>query len=133
MKPKTKKVIFVCEHGAGKSVVAATYFNKIARDRNLDWQASCRGMNPDEEVSDATKEGLHADRLLDPALKPKQLTTTDLDGVEKVIHFTKLPDDLKLQSKSEDWTELPNLESGYKARRDALISKINQFFDKLGK
>jgi len=24
---QTKKIIFVCEHGAGKSVVAAAYFN----------------------------------------------------------------------------------------------------------
>ena len=28
-------IIFVCEHGAAKSIIAAAYFNKYARERNL--------------------------------------------------------------------------------------------------
>jgi hypothetical protein len=28
-------VIFVCEHGAAKSVIATAYFNTLARDRGL--------------------------------------------------------------------------------------------------
>jgi len=133
MKSNVKKVIFVCEHGAGKSVVAAAYFNKIAMERNLNWQASCRGKNPDEEVSEATKEGLLADKLLDPALKPEKLTASDLDDAEKIICFTRLPDDVNPAPNTLDWTSLPNLESGYKARRDSLVKKINQLFDELAK
>ncbi len=128
-----KKVVFVCEHGAGKSVVAAAYFNKIARERNLDWQASCRGVDPDDEVSEATKEGLLSDQLLDPALKPQKLTAADLDAVEKIIHFTPLPNYDNTTPNTLDWTSLPNLNGGYQARRDEFIKKINQLFDELGK
>jgi arsenate reductase (thioredoxin) len=130
---QTKKVIFVCEHGAGKSVVAAAYFNKIAKERNLDWEASCRGTNPDEEVSAPTKEGLSSDNLLDPKLSPQKLAQPDTANVERIILFTKLPDDFKTTIKSEDWSSLPNIDSKYELRRDALIKQINQFFDSLEK
>jgi protein-tyrosine-phosphatase len=109
---QTKKVVFVCEHGAGKSVVAAAYFNKIAKDRNLDWEASCRGTDPDEEVSSLTKEGLRADNLLDPTLSPKKLAPGDTSNVEKIILFTKLPDDstpaLKVKTGRLYLTSMPN-------------------------
>jgi protein-tyrosine-phosphatase len=130
---QTKKVVFVCEHGAGKSVVAAAYFNKIAKDRNLNWEASCRGTNPDEEVSAPTKEGLKSDNLLDPTLSPKKLAPGDTSNVEKIILVTKLPDDFKTSVKSEDWSSLPNIDAKYEVRRDALIKKINEFFDSLEK
>jgi arsenate reductase len=130
---QNKKVVFVCEHGAGKSVVAAAYFNKIAKDRNLDWEASCRGSNPDEEVSTPTNEGLKSDNLLDPALSPKKLSQSDTSNVEKIILFTKLPDDFKTSIKSEDWSSLPNIDAKYEVRRDALIKKINEFFDSFEK
>jgi protein-tyrosine-phosphatase len=35
-------VVFVCEHGAAKSVIATTYFNKIAAERGLRAHASVR-------------------------------------------------------------------------------------------
>jgi arsenate reductase (thioredoxin) len=130
---QTKKVIFVCEHGAGKSVVASAYFNKIAKDRNLDWEASCRGTNPDEEVSAPTKEGLRSDNLLDPKLSPQKLAQHDTSNVQKIMLFTKLPDDFKTTIKSEDWSSLPNIDAKYEVRRDALIKKINEFFDSVEK
>jgi hypothetical protein len=35
-------VVFVCEHGAAKSVIATAYFNKLARDRGLPYRATFR-------------------------------------------------------------------------------------------
>lgn len=133
MKPETKKVIFVCEHGAGKSVVAAAYFNKIAQDRNLPWEATCRGTDPDEQVSAPTQEGLRSDGLLLPTLAPQKLSPGDTTNVERVILFTKLPDDFKTTIQNEDWSSLPNIDGKYEVRRDALIKKINQFFDSIEK
>src|SRR5581483_8682919 len=39
-------VVFVCEHGAAKSVIATMYFNKIAAERGLQARATYRGVNP---------------------------------------------------------------------------------------
>jgi len=41
--PKDKAVVFVCEHGAAKSVVATAYFNKLAAERGLPFRATFRG------------------------------------------------------------------------------------------
>jgi len=36
-------VVFVCEHGSAKNVIAAAYFNKLAKEQNLKMQAVSRG------------------------------------------------------------------------------------------
>ena len=36
-------VLFVCEHGAAKSVIAAAEFNRLAEQRGLAWRATFRG------------------------------------------------------------------------------------------
>src|SRR5207245_656045 len=63
-------VLFVCEHGAAKSVIAAAYFNKLAIERGLRYRAMFRGTNPQPEISPATVRGLNADGLEVPSAKP---------------------------------------------------------------
>src|SRR5688572_249911 len=46
-------VLFVCEHGSAKSVVAAAHFNRIAADRGLPFRAISRGTAPDPEMAPA--------------------------------------------------------------------------------
>ena len=48
---QTPVVIFVCEHGAAKSILSAAIFNKLARERGLNLRAIARGTNPDPEIS----------------------------------------------------------------------------------
>jgi hypothetical protein len=67
---QNKRVVFVCEHGAAKSVIAAAYFNKMAKERNLKYEAICRGNFPDSAVSQSAKQGLIQDRLLDESVQP---------------------------------------------------------------
>ncbi|MDQ3734849.1 MAG: hypothetical protein M3400_12810 [Actinomycetota bacterium] len=51
-----RTVVFVCPHGAGKSRLAAAWFNGSAP---TDWWATTAGISPQTEVSQ------HAPRLLD--------------------------------------------------------------------
>ena len=44
-------IVFVCEHGAAKSVIAAAYFNKLAQEANSEVRAVARGTHPDSELS----------------------------------------------------------------------------------
>ncbi len=48
---QTPIIVFVCEHGAAKSVIAATYFNKLANEKGLNLKAIARGTHPDQELS----------------------------------------------------------------------------------
>jgi arsenate reductase len=132
-----KKIIFVCEHGAAKSVIAASYFNKMAKERNLDYVAECRGTDPDSEVSKVAKDGLTKDNVFDPNTKPKKLLSSDTANVERIILFTPLPSDLKTDIKTdiktENWSNIQNLDADYEKRRDAIVKKINELLDSLEK
>ncbi len=39
---KTPTILFICEHGAAKSVIAAAYFDKLAKERGLKYRAVFR-------------------------------------------------------------------------------------------
>src|SRR5215471_2722365 len=56
-------VVFVCEHGSAKSVIAAAHFNRLAAARGLPYHAVARGTNPDPEVAAGVVNGLVADGL----------------------------------------------------------------------
>lgn len=130
---QTKKIIFVCEHGAGKSVVAASYFNKLAKDRNLDYVAECRGTNPDSIVSLKTQEGLTKDDVYDVNTKPTKLQLSDTTNAERIILFTAAPPGLNTKVKIENWSDIEYVDAEYQKRRDAIIQKINSLLDTLEK
>ena len=130
---QTKKIIFICEHGAGKSVVAASYFNKLARERNLDYVAECRGTNPDSIVSLKTQEGLTNDNVYDADTKPTKLQISDTTNAERIILFTTAPPGLNTKVKIENWSDVENIDAEYQKRRDAIIQKINTLLDSLEK
>src|SRR5215831_13338321 len=70
-------VVFVCEHGAAKSVLAAAYFNKLAVERHLDVRAVPRGVTPQEDLSASTMRGLKKDGVEIGVSKPQALTNYD--------------------------------------------------------
>jgi arsenate reductase len=130
---QNKKVVFVCEHGAAKSVIAAAYFNKLAKERNLNYEAICRGNSPDSTVSPSAKDGLTDDKLFDVNVTPTKLTMSDTSDTERIVLFTKLPADFKTSIKIEDWSNLKNLDGDYQHRRDAILKNINSLLDTLSK
>ncbi len=54
----TKTVVFVCQHGTAKSMVAAAHFNRLAQQQNLPYRAISRGITPEASLQAATKTGL---------------------------------------------------------------------------
>jgi protein-tyrosine-phosphatase len=80
-------IIFVCEHGAAKSILAAAYFNKLAIDKGSDLRAIARGTNPDKELSPQTVMGLSKDELQPTESTPQKLTEADVQSAEHIITF----------------------------------------------
>src|SRR5215467_1314590 len=79
-KSPVPKVVFVCEHGAAKSVIAAKEFEKLARERGIQVQAVARGTTPDPEIAAAVRQGLKADGIDVGAMKPTRVQPSDLAG-----------------------------------------------------
>ncbi len=62
--PSTKRVLFVCLHGAAKSVVAAAHFRALAAAQGLPLAAVAAGTEPDPELMPAAVKGLAGDGLI---------------------------------------------------------------------
>src|SRR6476659_2500000 len=77
--------VFVCEHGAAKSVIATAYFNKIAAERGLRARAIYRGVNPQADLSVGALKGLRDDGLATPELKPSPIAQTDVDAAAGIF------------------------------------------------
>lgn len=124
-------VVFVCEHGSAKSVVAAAHFNKLASERKINLRAIARGTNPDEELSPKTVEGLRADGLVSSEQKPKKLSKDDIVGTARVITFCRLPEDYYKAAAIEEWTSVPPVGEDYNKARDAMVERIRHLLDEL--
>jgi protein-tyrosine-phosphatase len=123
-------VLFVCEHGSAKSVVAAAHFNQLAAARGLPFRAIARGTVPDAEMAPAAVEGLRGDglKLDDPA--PKKLEQADLDAALRVVTFCSLPPQLHARSSVEQW-EVPPVSTEYSASREAMRLQIERLLQEL--
>lgn len=125
-------VVFVCEHGAAKSVVAAALFNDLAARRGLAVRAVSRGITPDAELAPAAVAGLHADGLRAADEAPRRIDADDLQGAAHVISFNDLPPELSGETTIERW-EVPPVSTNYAASRDAMIEKIGALLDRLSR
>jgi len=124
-------VIFVCEHGAAKSILSAALFNKLAKERGVNLRAIARGTNPDPEISPKVARGLQADGLAASEPAPKKISKADLISARLVISFCTLPDDYLGSAHVENWDEvLPAIEDYGKAR-DKLTERINRLLEEL--
>ena len=125
------KIIFVCEHGAAKSIVAAAYFNKLAQEENLDIRAIARGTHPDEELSPKAIAGLQEDGLTPTESIPTKLTQQELESAQQIVSFCELPEEYSQKRVSEHWLDVPPVSENYQASRDAIVERIHRLIHHL--
>jgi protein-tyrosine-phosphatase len=123
-------IIFVCEHGAAKSIIAATYFNRLAQKTGLNVRALARGTNPDEEISPQTVKGLFADGLTPSEPVPQKLTEAELQSAQQMITFCELPIEYRVQDRVEHWDHVPPVSAGYEQARDVILERINKMLNR---
>ncbi len=124
-------VVFVCEHGAAKSVIATAYFNKIAEERGLGIRATYRGVNPQTELSAAALKGLREDGLPVVERKPSLISEADVDGATLIFAIgCTLPSNARSSGKSASWDDVPD-DRGYGPMRDAIKRHVEELIDTL--
>jgi protein-tyrosine-phosphatase len=122
-------IIFVCEHGAAKSIIAATYFNYLANARNLAGHAIARGTNPDSEISPKTIAGLQSDGLSPIKFAPQKLTLEEVESAERIISFCELPEEYRNSAPIEQWNDIPPVSENYEKAREAILKHIHQLLN----
>jgi protein-tyrosine-phosphatase len=128
------RIVFVCEHGAAKSVIAAAYFNKLAAERGLRERAIYRGANPQAELSVAVLKGLRDDGLVVPTSKPGAITSDEVNGATHIFAIgCSLPAHAASSGKADSWDDIPEVSNGYAASRDAIKRHVEHLIDQLQK
>ena len=128
---RDKTVVFVCEHGAAKSVIATAYFNKLAAERHLPVRATFRGTTPQDDLSVRAVAGLKADGVAVPSGKPAAISDADLSGATHIFAIgCTLPEKAQQSGKAADWSDVPD-DEGYAPMRDAIVRHVKQLLDEL--
>jgi arsenate reductase (thioredoxin) len=126
------EVVFVCEHGAAKSVVAAAYFNKLAVERGLAARATARGADPQADLSVSAVKGLKEDGIEPSLAAPRPLTASDLRGSARVVAFDcKQPAMTALRGMDACWDDVPATANGYAQARDRIRSHVEQMVEQM--
>jgi hypothetical protein len=130
--PQERVVLFVCEHGAAKSVVAAAQFNRIASERGLPLRAISRGTAPDRAVPSRITEGLERNGLrLPDGFTPTALSGTDMAQAIRIVSFDVVLPTMGDSSRFLRWDGLPAFSDGYDAAHRAITSMLESLIREL--
>ncbi|HYZ86806.1 MAG TPA: hypothetical protein VE621_20490, partial [Bryobacteraceae bacterium] len=125
---KSHDVVFVCEHGAAKSVIAAAHFNQLARERGLNLRAVARGTNPDPEVAPKVVAGLRSEGLKEITAKPQLVSERDTSDARRVVTLgCKLPH----KAQATDWNNIPSPSADYSAASSAIKDHVQALLNEL--
>ncbi len=122
-------VVFVCQKGAAKSLIAAAYFNKMAAERGMPDRAAFRALSPQEAVSSDVVDGLTADGVVVPDGPPTAIGPGDIAGATHVFALgCELPD--AAAEKGVSWADIPS-DRGYGPMRDAIVARVSALLDRI--
>ena len=120
--PKPPLVVFVCEHGSVKSVVAAALFNELASQRGVSIRAISRGTDPDSGIPQPVRDGMKAEGLkVDQHFTPTPFSALDFRDASRVVVFdVPMPSAHQIQR----WDGLPPFSDGYTAASLAIRHRV---------
>jgi arsenate reductase len=101
-------VLFLCPHGAAKSVLAAAAFQRLVDSRGLPLRATCAGTEPDAELAPAVAALLAREGLAPPVDRPQLVSAQLLAEARRVVSMGCSLDELPLQPGAlEQWDDVP--------------------------
>ena len=128
----SETVVFVCLHGAAKSVVAAVYWNRFAAERGIEIRATAAGIDPEPEIPPSVRDGLRRDGLDIGHLRPRRVTRDELTSAARVVSFGCDLRDLAPDRAVERWDDVPAVSDGFAPARDAIAARVRQLLDGCG-
>ncbi|MGH8236181.1 MAG: low molecular weight phosphatase family protein [Steroidobacteraceae bacterium] len=132
----THQVLFVCEHGNVKSLMAATYFNELAEARGLPFRAVSRGLAPDSDTApDFVKTPLTAEGFDVSGFRPQRVTDADIVASDHVVSIsTALPAGANsVAAKAEQWSDVPAASTDYARARDSIRTHVADLLERLAR
>jgi protein-tyrosine-phosphatase len=121
-------VLFMCPYGGAKSVIAASYFNRLAEAEGLPYVATAAAAEtPYEAVPQPVAEYLGKDGFAVASFKPRQVTAADLESAVKVVSIDC--DVAKLDARGaavEQWNDVPKVSADLPGSAAAIRRHVEQ-------
>ena len=127
-KSQPKTVLFICEFGTAKSVIARELFRRRALSRGMAVLAISRGLVVEDHLTPELRQRLAVDGI-DPYSEGfKVLQPQDWRKASVIVAFNPLPKSVP-KAKVRDWMDVPSVVSQYPAARAAMDLKIEALLD----
>jgi protein-tyrosine-phosphatase len=78
-------ILFMCPHGAAKSVLASAYFRRAAKERGLNVRVESAGTEPDPNIAPVVANHLKKNGYDVPSAKPRRATASDMADADVVV------------------------------------------------
>jgi arsenate reductase len=125
-----RRILFVCRHGAAKSVLAASLTRGAARSRGLDLRASARGVEPQERMSTALVSLLPEEEEGLAAARPRRVTAEDVASAWRVVTFNVDPGELPgTPNGHERWDDVPSVADDPAGARAAIERHVAELLN----
>jgi protein-tyrosine-phosphatase len=128
----TPTVLFMCPHGAAKSVLASAYFQRLAKERGLNVRVESAGIQPDAEVAPAVAAHLTRNGYPIPVTRPRQVTADDVSAADFVI---SIGCDLKglpaPRGALLKWDDVPAPSQNFARADEEIRNRVAVFVDEL--
>ena len=128
----TRKVAFVCLHGSAKSLIAAEYFNRLAREKSLPLSATTSGPEPDPEVPTNVVDGMQARGIDVRRYRPTLITADRLKDADLIVSFACDAGRRVAPGKPEQrWDDCPAVSDDFDAAWDFITSRVETLVARL--
>ena len=126
-----RSVLFVCLHGAAKSVLAAADFRRLAARRGLDITADSAGTEPDPEIAPGVVTALRADGVDVGGSRPRRVTAADTARADRVVTFgCELGEAMPAAVPVEHWLDVPAVSEDPPRARAAIRRHLDRLLDR---
>ncbi len=110
----SKTVLFLCQYGGAKSVMAMSYFNRLAEERALPYAGvAASAEEPYDAVPEPVIDYLQGDGFDVRAFAPRRVGDDDVAQAARVIS-------IDCTHQGERWDDVPRVSEDIKGSADAI-------------
>jgi arsenate reductase (thioredoxin) len=125
-------ILFLCPHGAAKSILAAAYFNRLAKQGGLPLTGTAAGTEPSEIVALAVVELLRGEGIDVSQQRPARVTDEQLARAQRVISLGCDVSNLEVaRDKVEEWLDVPPVSENLAGASDAIRQRVERLIDEI--
>jgi len=119
-----RTILFVCLHGAAKSVIAASHCQRLANETGVTIRATFAGTEPDPEIAPAAARGLLSEGIDVRDQSTHRVTPEELRNAWRVVSFGCDLEALAPGVRVERWDNVPAVTENYRAARDVIVARL---------